>query len=103
MKRNDFASNLSELRRSADHREQQAAGATCESGIEFEPMEKTFRHIRVSLPTGYTEEHADRIKAVFPGIYTVLNCRSFGIEEEVEGDVPSQELKAVFVWIEKNL
>jgi hypothetical protein len=66
-------------------------------------MDTPFEHITVSFPNGYTEEDAARLRAEFPGVHTILNTRSFAIEEEGEGDAPSQQLKAVFAWVEKHL
>jgi hypothetical protein len=48
-------------------------------------MEKPFQHFTVSFPSPYTEEDANRLKAEFPGIRTILNARGFAIEESAGG------------------
>jgi len=62
-----------------------------------------FSKIRVTLPSQYRSEDAARLKAAFPGIHVVLDGSAFGIEEELDGDAPSKELKQVFYWIEGHL
>jgi hypothetical protein len=66
-------------------------------------MEMPFQHITISLPEGYTQADADRLRAQFPGIKTILDARAFCIEEEAEGETPSPLLKAVFSWVDLNL
>ena len=66
-------------------------------------MTTRYDHITLWFPAGYTQQHAERLEAEFPGIRVVLNWQNFAMEVAVDGEIPSADLKTVFSWVEKHL
>lgn len=58
--------------------------------------------ITVYFPARYTEKDIEPFRLRFPEIHCALNARCFSIEVMLD-DIPMEELKAVFAWIESNL
>jgi hypothetical protein len=66
-------------------------------------MKTRYEHITLWFPAGYTRQHVERLEAEFPGIRVVLNWHTFAMEVDVDGEIPSADLKTVFAWVENHL